>query len=216
VELEGAIHSLYGHYRLQFERWQADAPRTAAGGTPPVFVVVCNNTSVSKLVFDYVAGWSRMLADGKEVAVPGALPLFSNVEGDRWSSRPTSILVDSEQLESGDAMSDEFKRMAATEIEEFKAEYRARFPGRDAGDLTDEDLLREVMNTVGKKGKLGESSSLSLRALASSARLIVSQVSPRIALMVLCSTDFFGLKPNGSRAKARNEAESSRWKASSS
>src|SRR6185437_676960 len=40
--------------------------------------------------------------------------------------------------------------------EEFKAEYRVRFPGRDTDDLTDEDLLREVMNTVGKAGKLGE------------------------------------------------------------
>ena len=53
-------------------------------------------------------------------------------------------------------MSDDFKKIAAREIEEFKAEYRARFPGRDAEDLTDEDLLREVMNTVGKAGKLGE------------------------------------------------------------
>ena len=53
-------------------------------------------------------------------------------------------------------MSDDFKKIAAREIEEFKAEYRARFPGRDADDLTDEDLLREVMNTVGKAGKLGE------------------------------------------------------------
>ena len=156
AELEGALHSLYGHYRQQFERWQADPSRQGAGATPPVFVVVCNNTSVSKLVFDYVAGWSRTLADGTEVAVPGALPLFSNVQDDRWSSRPTSILVDSQQLESGEAMSDEFKRMAATEIEEFKAEYRLRFPGRDADALTDEDLLREVMNTVGKAGKLGE------------------------------------------------------------
>jgi type III restriction enzyme len=156
AELEGAIHSLYGHYRQQFERWEADAARKAGGATPPVFVVVCNNTSVSKLVFDYVAGWTRTLADGNEVAVPGALPLFSNVEDDGWSSRPKSILVDSEQLESGEAMSDEFKRIAATEIEEFKAEYRQRFPGRDAEDLTDEDLLREVMNTVGKAGKLGE------------------------------------------------------------
>ena len=156
AELEGALHSLYGHYRQQFERWQSDAARQAAGATPPVFVVVCNNTSVSKLVFDYVAGWSRTLADGTTVAVPGQLPLFSNVDDDRWSSRPTSILVDSQQLESGEAMSDEFKRMAATEIEEFKAEYRQRFPGRDAEALTDEDLLREVMNTVGKAGKLGE------------------------------------------------------------
>ncbi len=53
-------------------------------------------------------------------------------------------------------MSADFKKIAAAEIEEFKAEYRARFPGRDADDLTDEDLLREVMNTVGKAGKLGE------------------------------------------------------------
>ena len=53
-------------------------------------------------------------------------------------------------------MSDDFKKIAAREIDEFKAEYRARFPGRDAESLTDEDLLREVMNTVGKPGKLGE------------------------------------------------------------
>ena len=53
-------------------------------------------------------------------------------------------------------MSADFKKIASAEIEEFKSDYRARFPGRDAEDLTDEDLLREVMNTVGKRGKLGE------------------------------------------------------------
>ena len=53
-------------------------------------------------------------------------------------------------------MSDDFKKIAAAEIDEFKADYRARFPGRDTDDLKDEDLLREVMNTVGKPGKLGE------------------------------------------------------------
>src|SRR5437016_14654235 len=53
-------------------------------------------------------------------------------------------------------MSGDFKAIASREIEEFKQEYRDRFPGRDAADLTDEDLLREVMNTVGKPGKLGE------------------------------------------------------------
>src|SRR5262249_11487270 len=35
-------------------------------------------------------------------------------------------------------------------------EYVQRFPGRDAEELTNEDLLREVMNTVGKRGRLGE------------------------------------------------------------
>lgn len=156
VELQGAIHSLYGNYKSYYQLWDQNADARAKGLTPPVFIVVCNNTNVSKLVFDYIAGWERTLPDGSTVLVPGALDLFSNVQDGQWSPRPNTILVDSEQLESGDAMSAEFKAIASTEIEEFKAEYRARFPGRDAEELSDEDLLREVMNTVGKAGKLGE------------------------------------------------------------
>ena len=53
-------------------------------------------------------------------------------------------------------MSAEFKKIAAQEIEEFKAEYRDRYPGKDPEKITPEDLLREVLNTVGKPGKLGE------------------------------------------------------------
>ncbi len=154
--LEGALQSLYANYAKYYERWQANAEARADGLTPPVFIVVCNNTNVSKMVFDYIAGWEKQLANGESVAVPGKLPLFSNVEGDRFIAQPNTILVDSEQLESGEAMSAEFKQLAAREIEEFKADYRRRFPGRDADGLTDEDLLREVMNTVGKQGKLGE------------------------------------------------------------
>ncbi len=155
-ELQGALHSLYGNYEKYYRLWENNAEARAKGITPPVFIVVCNNTNVSKLVFDYVAGWEKILKNDKTVLVPGQLPIFSNVEGDRWSARPNTVLIDSEQLESGEAMSADFKKIAAAEIEEFKQEYRARFPGRDAEDLTDEDLLREVMNTVGKQGKLGE------------------------------------------------------------
>jgi type III restriction enzyme len=148
AELQGALHSLYGHYETSF--------RDTSTGPPPVFIVVCSNTQVSKLVFDWIGGWNKPLAGGTSVAVPGQLTLFSNVEGDRFSARPKTILVDSTQLESGEAMSEDFKKAAAVEIEEFKREYRQRFPGRDAEELTDEDLLREVMNTIGKEGKLGE------------------------------------------------------------
>lgn len=84
------------------------------------------------------------------------MPILNNELNGVWSHRPNTILIDSEQLESGEAMSKEFKKIAAREIDEFKAEYRTRFPGRDADKLTDEDLLREVMNTIGKPGKLGE------------------------------------------------------------
>jgi len=158
VELEGALHSLYGHYEQAFRRWEANAGARERGLTPPVFVVVCNNTNVSKLVFDWIAGWDtgKQNEDGAPLVAPGKLSLFTNEEHGRWTPRPNSILVDSQQLESGEGMSAEFKKIAAVEIEEFKADYRTRFPGRDVDELTDEDLLREVMNTVGKAGKLGE------------------------------------------------------------
>ena len=147
-ELEGALHSLYSNYERYCEKWE--------GQTPPVFIVVCNNTNVSKIVYDYISGWEKELANGQKIAVPGSLPLFSNVERNQWLARPRTILIDSQQLESGEAMSKEFKAIAAREIEEFKHEIRQRDTGQDVEKLTDEDLLREVMNTVGKPGKLGE------------------------------------------------------------
>jgi len=155
-ELQGALHSLYGNYEEYYRSWESNIEARANGQTPPVFIVVCNNTNVSKLVYDYVAGWEKNLPDGSTVIVPGSLPIFDNQESGSWSSRPSTILIDSEQLESGEAMSADFKKIARIEIDEFKAEYRTRFPGRDVERLTDEDLLREVMNTVGKPGKLGE------------------------------------------------------------
>ena len=153
VALEGALQSLYGSYVKAFDAWEA-SDAAARGETPPVFIVVCNNTTVSKVVFDWVAGWQRT---GEAAAlVPGRLGLFSNVVDGAWTPRPRTILVDSAQLESGESMSAEFKAIARTEIEEFKDDYRRRFPGRSTDDITDEDLLREVLNSVGKQGRLGE------------------------------------------------------------
>ncbi len=156
LELQGALHSLYSNYEKYYRQWEQNTEARARGITPPVFIVVCNNTNVSKLVFDYVAGWEKPIGD-RTVVQAGQLPIFRNDDGNGgWLRRPNTILVDSQQLESGEAMSDDFKQIAAREIDEFKAEYRVRFPGRDAEGLTDEDLLREVMNTVGKADKLGE------------------------------------------------------------
>lgn len=156
AQLQGALHSLYGNYEKYYRLWEGNTEAQAAGSTPPVFIVVCNNTNVSKLVFDYVAGWEKQVGD-KTVVQTGQLPIFRNDDGaGGWLHRPNTILIDSQQLESGEAMSPEFKKIASREIDEFKAEYCIRFPGRDAESLTDEDLLREVMNTVGKAGKLGE------------------------------------------------------------
>ncbi len=156
AELDGALRALYGNYEKSYRAWEKNAEARAQGRTPPVMIVVCSNTNVSKLVYDHVAGWEKALPDGSSLVVPGQLPIFNNERDGAWASRPNTILIDSKQLESGEAMSADFKKIAAREIEEFKAEYRERFPGRDIEDVSDEDLLREVMNTVGKSGKLGE------------------------------------------------------------
>ena len=55
--------------------------------------------------------------------------MLSNEEGGDFRQRPRTILIDSAQLESGEAMSPDFKAIAAAEIDEFKREYRRRYPG---------------------------------------------------------------------------------------
>ena len=121
--------------------------------------MVYNNTSTSKLVYDYISGFQRQREDGSSTLENGRLPLFRNFdEHGNPLARPLTLLIDSEQIESGDALDDNFHSMAADEIERFRREVVERTGDlRAAENLTDQDLLREVMNTVGKPGRLGES-----------------------------------------------------------
>ena len=149
-DLKGAIDALYGHYKEAFASWKAEGIEV-----PPVFIVVCSNTATSKLVYDYIAGFER--SDG--VVVPGLLPLFRNYDeyGNRVP-RPQTLLIDSEQLESGEALDKTFRTIAADEIERFRRERNQRGgAGKEDASITDAELLREAMNTVGKRGQLGES-----------------------------------------------------------
>lgn len=154
-KLQTALVALYNHYQETFEKW-----RTAGIDTPPVFIVVCNNTSASKLVYEWISGWQRPVAEDSEelrTVHHGHLSLFSNFDehGNRLA-RPNTLLIDSKQLESGEALDDDFRRAAALEIEQYKREIAQREGAGQVGELSDSDLLREVMNTVGKKGRLGE------------------------------------------------------------
>ena len=152
--LEGAMRSLYRSYERNHERHERELAKD--GEPPPVMIIVCPNTMVSKLVFDWIAGREKELPNGQPILVPGKLALLSNVEDGVWLRRQRTILVDSVQLESGDPLGSEFKKDAAHEIAAFKQAYRLRNPGADVEKLSDADLLREVMNTIGKRGKLGE------------------------------------------------------------
>ena len=122
-----------------------------------LFIVVCNNTSTSKLVHEWISGWQRPNEDGEEIFEHnGHLKLFRNFdEHGNPFPRPNTLLIDSQQIESGD-LDKNFRAMAAAEIEQFKREMKQRSGAGDVDELSDAELLREVMNTVGKKDRLGE------------------------------------------------------------
>ncbi len=154
-KLQTALAALYGHYEKVFDQWrQAENVEV-----PPCFIIVCNNTATSKLVYDYIAGFQRGEPDedGRIPLEHGRLPLFRNFHDDGTPlPRPNTLLIDSEQLESGEALDKNFRAIAADEIERFRQEIQARTGNRrHAEKISDQDLLREVMNTVGKPGTLG-------------------------------------------------------------
>lgn len=158
VELQTALQALYGHYEKTYRLWEK-----AGIKVPPCFIVICNNTATSKLVYDYISGFVRENEGGTSTVVNGRLALFRNYdEHNDPLPRPNTLLIDSEQLESGEALDRNFRKLAAGEIERFKREALERggdlanqlMAGKQIDDVT---LLREVMNTVGKFGTLGES-----------------------------------------------------------
>ncbi|MYC74035.1 MAG: restriction endonuclease [Gemmatimonadetes bacterium] len=154
IQLQTALDALYGHYQKTFELMEKEGIVV-----PPCFIVVCNNTSTSKLVYDYISGFHRENDDGSTTLVNGRLELFRNFDeqGNQYP-RPRTLLIDSEQLESGDALDRNFRKMAADEIDHFRREIIERTGDlHQAENISDQELLREVMNTVGKPGRLGDS-----------------------------------------------------------
>ena len=155
TRLQTAMQALYGHYEKTFRLWE-----DAAISVPPCFIIVCQNTAISKLVYDYISGFHRKNDDGTTTLENGRLALFRNFDETTGNPlpRPNTLLIDSEQLEAGDALDDSFRGMAADEIERFRREIVERTGDARAGEnLSDQELLREVMNTVGKPGQLGGS-----------------------------------------------------------
>ena len=149
--LENALRSLYSHYADEDEEW-----KRAGIKVPPVFIVVCNNTATSKLVYEWIAGWEREIDGEKRFIHNGHLELFRNYDNNgNPLPRMNTLLIDSQQIDSGEALDPNFRAAAEVEIDRFRRE-KAEREGAEAGNLSDADLLREVMNTVGREGRLGE------------------------------------------------------------
>jgi type III restriction enzyme len=158
--VQTALDQFFNHYK------QYEAGMRAAGergsdmfSEPPVFIAVCNNTNVSKELYKHIAGYQYTTENGETAIMPGKCDLFNNYEeyGGLWRAkrRPPTLLIDSDALENSNQINDDFKKVFAPEIEAFKRDYRQRHPDKSVENLTDADMLREVVNTVGKRGQLG-------------------------------------------------------------
>jgi len=92
---------------------------------PPVFIVVCNNTTVSKEVYKYLAGWEVEGENGEPVAYHGAFDVFSNYDPvtRQRRTKPPTLLIDSDALEYSGQIDADFKKVFAPEIEQFKRDY---------------------------------------------------------------------------------------------
>ena len=149
------LEALYGHY----EKTYADCGSSTGSASRPA--------SSSSATTRPPPSWSTTTSpasiatneDGSTTLENGRLALFRNFdEHGNPLARPDTLLIDSEQIESGDALDDNFRGMAADEIDRFRREIIERTGDRQqAENITDQELLREVMNTVGKQGRLGES-----------------------------------------------------------
>ncbi len=155
--LNTAIDQFVRDYE-DYERGAREEGETAKDlfSTPPVFIVVCNNTSVSKEVFKMMAGYESVDAEGNTIYVPGRYDVFSNYKDGMPLKKQPALLIDSAAIEdAGSVVSDEFKRIYSTEIEQFKRDYATLHGAGSADQLTDGDILREVVNSVGKPQTLG-------------------------------------------------------------
>jgi type III restriction enzyme len=151
-ELQTALYALYSHYQEESKEW-----KQAGVAVPPVFIVVCNNTANSKLIYEWISGWEREFDGVRRTIHRGHLALFSNYDQEGNAlSRMNTLLIDSRQIESGEAIDPAFRKAAEAEIDQFRREKAQRDGAAAVQAVSDEDLLREVMNTVGKEGRLGE------------------------------------------------------------
>ena len=156
--VKGALDQFYNHYKDYYEgERKLNEEKHNLFSAPPVFIVVCNNTSVSKEIYKFIAGYEYQNDKDKLVTVTGHYELFSNYDHSTQKplKRPPTLLIDSDSLENGNQINADFKKIFTSEIEEFKRDY-TRVYGQGSGEqISDAQILREVVNTVGKSGKLG-------------------------------------------------------------
>lgn len=155
--VKNAFDQFYQHYESYDQNLRGKGEANSDLFTrPPVFIAVCNNTAVSKEVYKFIAGYEYEDEAGNRFVQEGNFPLLNNYdEYDRLKKKAPTLLIDSEALEDAEQVNPDFKRVFAQEIETFKRDYARQYGPGSADRISDADILREVVNTVGEPGKLG-------------------------------------------------------------
>ena len=134
--LKEALYSLYRDYEKKVEEW-----RDLGRAEPPVMAIVMNSVKNANTMFQHIAG--------------GAVtPLLSNYEGqgkDQIREDPRTIIVHS-KMEDGEAATGETGRYIRELADVYRRNPKYGFSDSDKA----EEIIRRVMNTIGRSGLPGE------------------------------------------------------------
>jgi type III restriction enzyme len=86
IRLQTALEALYGHYKKTFKLWEDKSIKV-----PPCFIIVCQNTAISKLIYDFISGFHRKNVDGTTTLENGRLELFRNFDKPPATRSPVRI-----------------------------------------------------------------------------------------------------------------------------
>lgn len=149
-DLKRALRALYESYETVSQRW------TDRGEpVPPVFIVVANSIKNATRLFDWLSGYS----DGSGQWAPGQLTLFDNIDPqNRQPHRvPRTILMHSKLEDPEAKTTGDVKKYLDRQAELFREAYPdAVTNNRRFSDCKPNEIMRHVLNTVGKPGEPGE------------------------------------------------------------
>ena len=131
-EAEGALANLASEWQKTFERFRA-----AAHPVPPALIVVCDNTRLSKLLYEHIAG------NGKEGKV---LPELENKAGQEVTLRiDTAMMGEAESRLEGETQQDASERLRETVRTVGKTEWEGEGepPGKDIRCVVSVGMLTE-------------------------------------------------------------------------
>ena len=89
---------------------------------------MCQNTAISKLVYDFISGFLAENDDGSTTLGEWPISLYSAILMNTGNPfpRPNTLLIDSEQLESGEALDDNFRAWPPMKLNGFRREILER------------------------------------------------------------------------------------------